>query len=196
MFKKYKKFKKKVLTPEAIRKKAKDNMSKLHPMVYSFLSIKSKEDSGNEFVVNSFNVINKNPEKLTDKWINSLNKWATGLAEKMSLKPPEIEVGNREDFVFKIHKIKAEGGGLGGVNLKNPIQSQIAYYKIFCIDENGWQYYFSSGRKMFFDIFKNMNVDTFTEDKKEYVISFSAAVSKHVDGMTFLRRPTKIKIVK
>ena len=50
MLKKYGKSKKKKLSPEDIREKAEFNMSKLHPMVYSFLSIKRNDDSKNEFI--------------------------------------------------------------------------------------------------------------------------------------------------
>ena len=194
MFKKYGKLKKKKLSPEMIKKKAENNMSKLHPMVYSFLAIKSKEDTKNEFVRNSFDVINKNPERLTDKWINSLNKWANGLAERMSLEPPNLKEGERKDFILKIHRIKAESGFLGSIPEEKLVHNNISYYKIFCIDKNGWQYYFSSGRKIFYEPFKELLKDSFAESKKEYTISFSAEVSKQVDGITFLKRATKANI--
>lgn len=196
MFKKYGKLKKNLLTPEQIKEKAELNMSKLNPMVYSFLSIKSKEDSKNDFVKNSFEVLNKNPERLTDKWINSLNKWAVDLAEKMSLEPPELKQGDRKEFNLKIHKIKAESCYSGSVSQSNLAKSNISYYKIFCFDKNGWQYYFCSGREMFYDIFKELIKENLIESKKDYNISFSASVSKQIDGITFLRRATKINISK
>ena len=44
---------------------------------------------------NSLDVVSNHPYRLTEKWINSLNKWAKELMEKLALDEPDIPLGEK-----------------------------------------------------------------------------------------------------
>ena len=113
------------------------------------------------------------PYVLTDKWINSINKWTDSVIQSISLDEPDIEVGERLELgplaVYKIAEPKME--------------SEYPMPAIICVDERGWKWYFKTSKAY------NFNVGE--------TITFKATVSAHKEGITFLRRPSKIeKVIK
>ena len=149
----------------------KENLSKLDAMVVPLLLFKASQNK-NEWLVNSANIVLENPHRLNEKWINSLNKWASDTSEAMSLDQPELEEKKRYDFdnlrVFKVIEPKEN--------------QAFPSYALISIDKNGWKYYFKSNKA--FGLEANS------------VISFRATVKGHDEGITFLSRASNIKVEK
>jgi hypothetical protein len=61
------------------------------------------------------------------------------------------------------------------------METQYPMPAIICVDERGWKWYFKTSKAHSFIV-----GDT---------ITFTATVSAHKEGITFLRRPSKIKKV-
>jgi hypothetical protein len=142
-------------------------------MVIPLLAVKSQDSPNNDFLKSSISVITERPHSLTDKWISSLNRWVDSIVKATLLDEPDIEVGERLELgplaVYKIAKAKME--------------SEYPMPAIICVDERGWKWYFKTSKAY------NFNVGE--------TITFKATVSVHKEGITFLRRPSKIeKVVK
>jgi hypothetical protein len=154
-----------------IAKKGREKLDKLNPMVIPLLAVKLQDSPNNEFLISSVSVVTENPHRLTDKWIDSLNRWVDSIVEATMLDEPDIEAGTRTDFgplaVYKIAKAKMD--------------SAYPMPAIICVDERGWKWYFKTSKAY------NFNPGE--------TISFTATVSAHKEGITFLRRPSKIKKV-
>jgi len=151
--------------------KAKDNLDKLNPMVVPMLAVQLKENPNNDFLKSSISVIIERPHKLSEKWINSLNRWVDDLVKKVMLDPPEIEEGERNSFgPFIVARV---------VDPKET--SEYPMPALISVDERGWSWYFKTSKAYDF--------------KQGDSITFTATVSGHKEGITFLRRPSKIKKV-
>jgi hypothetical protein len=154
-----------------LAEKVKENLDKLNPMVIPLLAVKLQENPNNDFLKSSISVITERPHRLTDKWISSLNRWADSIAEAVMLDEPDIEVGTRTGFgplaVYKVVK----------ANMEAPYPMPA----IICVDERGWKWYFKTSKAYDFSVGET--------------ITFTAKVSAHKEGITFLNRPSKIKKV-
>ena len=143
----------------------KEKLSKLNPMVIPLLAA---QDGQSSFVTASINVIHNNPNRLTDNWINKLNNWVDEIASAAILDEPDIVLGERASFgPLKVDRIIP-----ANMNSEYPMPA------IMCKDERGWKWYFKTSKAGQFSA-------------GDY-ISFSATPSGHGEGITFLRRPTKL----
>ena len=149
-------------------KLGKERLQSLDPMVIPMLAVKVKEQPNNEFLTSSIAVVMDRPHKLSEKWIVSLNKWSKSLSDAIMLDEPDVEVGKRPQFDNMI---------IGKICDPNAA-SEFPMPAIICIDERGWKWYFKTSKAYSFAA-----GDT---------ISFVATVSSHKEGITFLRRPSKI----
>lgn len=171
-------------TRNKVRSKRKGRMSKekmdelgrrklmmLHPMAYSLMALKSQEERPNVWVSDSFAMINNNPSRLSEKWIEKINSWTEELIKGMSLDEPEVDEGSRASLgPFKIMKI-----------IPAKRDSEYPMPAIMCVDDKGWKWYFKTSKAM-----------SFSEGSS---ITFVATVSAHKDGITFLKRASKISVV-
>ena len=157
--------------PIDVARVGQEKLNKLNPMVIPLLAVKRQESPNNEFLNSSINVITEKPHKLSDKWINSLNKWVDSIVTATMLDEPDVEVGERLELgplgIFKIVEAK--------------MTSPYPMPAIICIDERGWKWYFKTTKAYSFNVGET--------------ITFTATVSSHKEGITFLRRPSKIKKV-
>lgn len=143
----------------------KEKLSKLNPMVIPLLAAQEKQSS---FVTASIDVIQNNPNRLTDNWINKLNNWVDEVVSAATLEEPDVAIGSRTSFgPLRIDRIIP-----ANINSEYPIPA------IMCKDERGWKWYFKTSKAGQFSA-------------GDY-ISFSATPSGHGEGITFLRRPTKL----
>ena len=150
---------------EALGKAALD---KLNPMVIPLLA-SQKRPSG--FVTHSIDVIQNRPERLSDNWINKLNKWVDDVAAAAILEEPDIEIGQRAEFgPIVVDKI-----------IPPKMDSEFPMPAIMCKDERGWKWYMKTSKA--------------SEFAAGDQITFRAVPSGHGEGITFLRRPTKLKKV-
>ena len=147
-----------------------NNLAKLNPMCFGILAVKSQESPSNEFLSSSLQVISEKPHVLTDKWINSINKFVDSVVKATLLDPPSCKEGDRVEFVnLVVSKV---------VDPKH--EAAYPMPAIICIDSRGWKYYFKTSKA-----YKYTTGNT---------ISFVATVSSHKEGITFLRRPSKIRV--
>ena len=163
-------------------KKNKDNLKKAHseptpcrlnllnPMVIPLLTIHSQKNPNNDFINKSIDVILNNPNRLTEKWVSSLNRWAETVMKAMSLDPPDILEGDRYSIgpvvIVKISEAS--------------INDAYGTPSIIAVDDRGWKYYFKTSKAFSF--------------KKGDSLIFKAKVSKHGEGITFLSRPSSIRL--
>ena len=154
-----------------IAERGREKLDKLNPMVIPLLAVKLQESPNNEFLRSSVSVVTENPHRLTDKWIGSLNRWVDSIVKATMLDEPDIDVGQRLDFgplvIYKVAKANMD--------------SAYPMPAIICVDERGWKWYFKTSKAYSF--------------KESETITFTATVSTHKEGITFLRRPSKIKKV-
>ena len=160
---------KKRLNKEDKEKLAKSNLSKLNPMAFGIIAVKADENPANEFLSSSKEVISERPHALTEKWIASINKFVDSTIKSTLLDPPAIEEGQRVDLVDLIV----------GRYVSAKEDSAYPMPALICLDDRGWKFYFKSSKASSAQVGKR--------------ISLSATVSCHKDGITFLRRPSKIK---
>lgn len=150
-------------------KKGEENLAKLNPMSFGILAVKAQENPNNEFLSSTLSVISEKPHVLTDKWINSINKFVDSAISSMTLDPPEITEGSRMEFErLIISKVVPPKG-----------DSQYPMPALICMDKRGWKFYFKTSKAY--------------DCRVGSLISFTATVSSHKDGITFLRRPSKIR---
>ena len=109
--KKAKKLTKKELLAKKQREKqianeqiGKEKKKKLNPMVGALLNAQYQKYPNNDFLKNSLDVVSNHPYRLTEKWINSLNKWAKELMEKLALDEPDVPLGEKIEVTIKIEK--------------------------------------------------------------------------------------------
>ena len=148
----------------------KNNLNLLNPMVIPILTLQSEKNKNNDFLNKSIDVILNKPERLTEKWANSLNKWVDSVLKMMELDPPNISEGERY-FIGPLVIVKISEAN---------INDSYGTPSIIAADDNGWRYYFKTSKAFSF----NIN-DT---------IRLKATVSSHKDGITFLRRPSNIEL--
>lgn len=163
---------KKKLTEQASSNEelGKERLSKLHPMVIPMLAVKLQENSKNDFLLSSRDTILNRPHRLTDNWIQSLNKWVDGLIEAAMLDEPDIKIGQRHELgPFVIDTIKQ-------------VNDEYGTPAIICKDPSGWKWYLRTSKAYSFNVGDTIN--------------FVAMVVSHKDGITFLSRPTKIEVIK
>lgn len=147
---------------EALGKAALD---KLNPMVIPLLAAQQNQSG---FVIASIDVIQNRPERLTENWINKLNKWVDDVAAAAILEEPDIEIGQRAEFgPIVVDKI-----------IPPKIDSEFPMPAIMCKDQRGWKWYMKTSKAF----------DFAAGDQ----ITFRAVPSGHGEGITFLRRPTKL----
>lgn len=148
----------------------KEKLSKLHPMVIPMLAVKLQENNKNDFLISSRDTILNRPHRLTDNWIQSLNKWVDSLIEAATLDEPDIKIGQRHELgPFVIDTIKQ-------------VHDEYGTPALICKDSSGWKWYLRTSKAYNFNIGDN--------------IKFVAMVVSHKDGITFLSRPTKIELIK
>ena len=146
-----------------------EKLSKVNPMAFGLLAVKVQENPNNEFLSSSLKVISEAPHFLTDKWIASINKLVDSIVKAIMPDPPDYAEGNRIAFesliVATIVAAKDDA--------EYPMPA------IICMDDRGWRFYFKTSKAY-----------DYTAGK---IISFTATVSAHKEGITFLRRPSKIR---
>ena len=146
----------------------KRNLSRLNPMAYPVLALHYKKKKPSEWIVKSFVTINSNPHSLTDRWIESINTWVSQVCESMSLDEPDIAVG-----------LRTEIGPIEIVKIKDPnMMAEYPTPSIIAKDERGWKWFFKTSKAYSYS----------TGD----LITLKATVSSHGEGITFLKRPSKI----
>lgn len=147
-----------------------NNLDFLNPMVIPLLSISFQKNPNNDFINKSIDVISNNPSRLTKKWVSSLNKWADNLIKVMSLDAPDLAEGERHHIgPIAIAKISEAN-----------INDIYGTPSIIAIDDRGWRYYFKTSKAFSF--------------KRGDSLNLKAKVSKHGDGITFLSRPSSIRL--
>jgi hypothetical protein len=144
---------------------------KLHPMSGAILTrerdrILKRQSAGqptssyDTYILDSAQAVLIDQNKLTDKWIKSINKIVKRKVDDMCIEDPEHEIGSRIDIVdHEIINIKVGNYGLQAI----------------CINENGWKYFFRSAKLEYFEV----------GDK----ITLRATVKSSDDAITFLSRP-------
>jgi len=146
----------------------KRKLEKLNPMVIPLLASQERPSG---FVAASIDVIQNRPERLSDNWINKLNKWVDDVAAAAILEEPDIEIGQRAEFgPIMVDKI-----------IPPKMDSEFPMSAIMCKDERGWKWYMKTSKA--------------SEFAAGDQITFRAVPSGHGEGITFLRRPTKLKKV-
>ena len=146
----------------------KKNLSKLSPMAYPVLALHYKKKNPSEWIVKSFVTINSSPHALTDRWIKSINTWVSQVCESMSLDEPDIAVGARSDI-----------GPIEIIKIKDPnMMSEYPTPSIIAKDKRGWKWFFKTSKAY------NYSAGD--------LITLKATVSSHGEGITFLKRPSKI----
>ena len=159
---------KKVENTDAIKA---EKLSKINPMAIPLFVVKRDENPRNEWISSTLDVLINNPHRLSEKWINSINSWTEELIKAISLDPPDDEEGARKEF-----------GPLIVYKIANPNEnSAYPMPAIISVDKRGWKWYFKTSKAYKFTV----------GDK----ITFTATISAHKEGITFLRRPSKINKV-
>ena len=144
------------------------NLSKLSPMAYPILALHYKKKKPSEWIARSFVAINSRPHTLTDKWIESINAWVSQVCESMSLDEPDIAAGARTDI-----------GPIEIIKIKDPnMMAEYPTPAIIARDERGWKWFFKTSKAYSF--------------KDGDLITLRATISSHGEGITFLKRPSKI----
>ena len=147
----------------------KEKLNRLNVMTIPLLAVKLKETPNNQFLQTTAKVVNENPERLTDRWIDSINKWVDAVIAATMLDEPDMAIGSRYDFgPFRIYKIQAP-------SMDGPYMSS----SVICIDERGWKWFLKTGKAYEYSV----------GDK----VTFSATIKSHKDGITFLGRASKIQ---
>jgi hypothetical protein len=147
-----------------------EKLQKLHPMAIPLLAVKLRENPKNTFLSSSVAIVTESPFKLTDKWIESINKWVESVIAATMLDEPDLKINQRYNFgPIKISKIQEPN-----------YSTDFPMPAIICQDDNGWKFYFKTTKAYEFQIGNK--------------ICFSALVASHKEGITFLSRPTKIVI--
>lgn len=168
-FRKNKKSKKKL---EEIKSQRRLIKSKLDPLTYAMMMREVSVNPKNDWIKTSLKKIEEEPYMISDKWINSLNKWNEEYIKSLSATDPELEEGKRMSFILSIAKISPP----------NPTKT-FPEWSCILIDDGDWKYYAKS--KHF---------------QKEYnagdLISFDAKVGSNGEGITFLSRVTKLQKIK
>jgi hypothetical protein len=170
--------KKQILTNPNKRKNKKENNNKigrerlnlLNPMIIPILTLKSQNNSNNDFINKSIDVILNNPHRLTEKWIGALNRWVDSVLKAMSLDPPSIAVGERH-FIGPVVIAK-----ISEANINDAYGTP----SIIAVDIKGWKFYFKTSKAFSF--------------KCGDTISLKGKVSAHKEGITFLSRPSNIRL--
>ena len=143
----------------------KAKLERLNPMVIPLLAAQEKQTA---FIKSSMEVIQEHPHRLTDNWINKLNNWVDEMVAASILDEPDVVIGQRAAFgPLKIDRI-----------IPPNLTSTYPMPAIMCKDDRGWKWYFKTSKAGQFSA-------------GDY-ISFSATPSGHGEGITFLRRPTKL----
>jgi len=154
--------KQRIADKEALGKAA---LQKLNPMVIPLLAAQERPSG---FITSSIDVIQNNPHRLSDNWIEKLNKWVDDVAAASILEEPDIKIGERIDIgPIMVDRI-----------IPPKLESQYPMPAIMCKDERGWKWYFKTSKAGQFS-------------SGDY-ITFRAIPSGHGEGITFLRRPTKL----
>ena len=148
-----------------------ENLSKLNPMAFGIIAVKASESPSNEFLTSTKEVIFERPHALTDKWIGSINRFVESSIKSALLDPPPLSEGDRVSFesLTVATQVPAKE------------HSQYPMPALICVDERGWKYWFKTSKAHSFSVGST--------------ISFVATVSAHKEGITFMRRPSKIKSV-
>ena len=162
---------KKSLKAVELAKAGQEQLEKLNPMAIPLLAVKKQESPNNGFLSSSIEVILERPHRLTDKWVNSINNWVDSVVKGTLMDEPDILSGSRAEFgPLAVCKI-----------VKANMDTQYPMPALITVDERGWKWYFKTSKAHSFAV-----GDT---------ISFVATVAAHKEGITFLRRPSKIKKV-
>lgn len=151
-------------------KVGRERLNLLNPMVIPILTLKSQNNSNNDFINKSIDVILNNPHRLTEKWVGSLNRWVDSVLKSMSLDPPNIAVGERH-FIGPIVIAK-----ISEANINDAYGTP----SIIAVDIRGWKFYFKTSKAFSF--------------KCGDTISLKGKVSAHKEGITFLSRPSNIRL--
>ena len=163
--------KKKTKSHKDLSKIGEEKLSKVNPMAFGILAIKAQESPDNEFLKSSLKVMSESPHFLTDKWIASINNFVDSVSKAILLDPPSHSEGDR-------------------VNISNIVVTKIVAPKdsaeypmpaLLCVDDRGWKFYFKTSKAY--------------DYPAGSVISLIATVSSHKEGITFLRRPSRIEKV-
>lgn len=148
----------------------KEKLSNLNPMAFAIMAIKAQENPNNEFLKSSAKALSENPRVLTEKWINSINKFVDSTIKSALLDPPPYKEGSRVTL-----------DGLVVSKIVDPKQdAEYPMPAIICVDKRGWKFYFKTSKAY------NYSAGN--------TIALVATISSHKEGITFLRRPSKIVV--
>jgi hypothetical protein len=152
-----------------------ENRDKLKPMAFPMFLVKrdsmQPDSPSYEWFSKTLEAIADSPWKLTDKWISKINEITDDWVRSAMLEPPVLEEGYRGSLgPYRVLKIV-------------PPKDRDAYPTpaIIAIDHRGWKWYFKTTKAYSF--------------KDNDVISFVATISSHKEGISFLKRPSKIALV-
>ena len=141
---------------------------KLHSMSGAILAREKRKieerdgvkSSFDQYILDSAKAVLLERERLTKKWIMSINKFVEKKVEDMCLKDHEHENGDKIEIKgYEIINIKMGGYGLQAI----------------CINDDGWRYFFRSTRLEHYNVGSKVNL--------------KATVKGSEDGITFLSRP-------
>jgi len=143
--------------------------SKLDPMTFAMMMREASVNPKNDWIKTSLEKIEDQPFMISDKWINSLNKWCSEYIKRLSATDPELENGKRTAFVLKVEKVSPPN-----------LNTNFPEWSCLFVDENDWKYYVKS--KHFKEGYKNGDI-----------VSFNATAKSSKEGITFLSRATKLQ---
>tara|TARA_Y100000034_G_scaffold132185_1_gene194580 strand:+ start:542 stop:1114 length:573 start_codon:yes stop_codon:yes gene_type:complete len=157
----------------SLDKKGRAMLDGLHPMAFSFFAIKAEElahkGSGGWFQ-NTLHIITEQPWRLTDKWVSKINSITEDWIKSALLDEPNVAEGSRVPLgPFRVYKV-----------VPPKEDAQYPTPAIIAIDNRGWKWYFKTTKAYSF--------------KSNDVISLTATISSHKEGISFLKRPAKISL--
>ena len=151
---------------------AEKNIQRLHPMCMALLASEVSEKKQDSFINKSASIIMNEPHRLTDKWIDSLNRWTDERLKAISLPDPTYkELDRIEKFGLKVISIKPPN-----MSHSYPAKAVIA------LDDIGRKYYFKSQSKSMSSI------------ETGNVLNIKATVKGIGEGITFLNRVSILEI--
>lgn len=156
-------------TPEEIKAKRDFVKSKLDPMTFAMMMREASVNPKNDWIKTSIEKIEEEPFMISDKWINSLNKWCSEYLKRLSATDPELEEGKRIPFLLKIIKVSPPNHN-----------TNFPEWSCLFVDDGDWKYYAKS---------KHFEKGYTAGD----LVSFNAMVKTNKEGITFLSRVTKLQ---
>ena len=148
----------------------KEVVKKLNPMAIGLI-VREASLGDNEWITSTHKAIEDTPEKISDKWIASINKWCQSKLKSLSATDPELEVGKRLHFSnLIVDKISEPNHN-----------SAFPQWSFIAVDSGGWKYYVKTVKAE----------DLKVGDK----VSFNATLKSNKEGISFLSRISKLESI-